>query len=170
MNKYNATKVIVTEDGTLFSEWIVKKHNLDITGIRFDSIAEGEYYQLLLQQKRFGEIKAFECHPKFVLQEKPKVTYIADFLVTELDDSQRVVDIKGVETSTFRVKLKLFQAKYPTLPIDILVKKRGEFIPLAQYKKEKSMRKRAANAIRKRVDEGRKQNENQTYRNQKRGH
>jgi|GEM_PF-503314 len=169
MNKYNATKVIVTEDGTLFSEWIVKKHNLDITGIRFDSIAEGEYYQLLLQQKKFGEIKAFECHPKFVLQEKPKVTYTADFLVTELDDSQRVVDIKGVETSTFRVKLKLFQAKYPTLPIDILVKKRGEFIPLAQYKKEKSMRKRAANALRKRADEGRKQNENQTYRNQKRG-
>ncbi|WP_339307640.1 DUF1064 domain-containing protein [Paenibacillus sp. FSL R5-0519] len=170
MNKYNATKVIVTEDGTLFSEWIVKKHNLDITGIRFDSIAEGEYYQLLLQQKRFGEIKAFECHPKFVLQEKPKVTYTADFLVTELDDSQRVVDIKGVETSTFRVKLKLFQAKYPTLPIDILVKKRGEFIPLAQYKKEKSARKRAANALKKRVDEGRMQNENQTYRNQKRGH
>ncbi|WKL02442.1 DUF1064 domain-containing protein [Paenibacillus amylolyticus] len=86
MNKYNATKVIVTEDGTLFSEWIVKKHNLDITGIRFDSMAEGEYYQLLLQQKRFGEIKAFECHPKFVLQEKPKVTYTADFLVTNRSD------------------------------------------------------------------------------------
>ncbi|MDK8188822.1 DUF1064 domain-containing protein [Paenibacillus sp. UMB7766-LJ446] len=169
MNKYNATKVIVTEDGTLFSEWIVKKQNLDITGIRFDSMAEGEYYQLLLQQKMFGEIKDFECHPKFILQEKPKVTYIADFLVTELDDSQRVVDIKGVETSTFRVKLKLFQAKYPTLPIDILVKKRGEFIPLAQYKKEKAARKRAANALRKRADEGRNQNENQTYRNQKRG-
>jgi hypothetical protein len=81
-----------------------------------------------------------------------------------------VVDIKGVETSTFRVKLKLFQAKYPTLPIDILVKKRGEFIPLAQYKKEKEARKRAVNALRKRADEGRKQNENQTYRNQKRGH
>lgn len=170
MNKYNATKVIVTKDGTLFSEWIVKKHNLDITGIRFDSMAEGEYYQLLLHQQSFGEIKSFECHPKFVLQEKPKVTYIADFLITELDGSQRVVDIKGVETSTFRVKLKLFQAKYPTLPIDILVKKRGEFIPLAQYKKEKSARKRAANALRKRADEGRKQNENQTYRNQKRGH
>ncbi|WP_339234660.1 DUF1064 domain-containing protein [Paenibacillus sp. FSL R5-0517] len=169
MNKYNATKVIVTEDGTLFTEWIVKKHSLDVTGKRFDSVAEGEYYQLLLQQRKYGEIKDFECHPKFILQEKPKITYIADFLVTELDDRQRVVDIKGVETSTFRVKLRLFQAKYPTLPIDILVKKRGEFIPLAQYKKEKSARKRVANALKKRADEGRKQNENQTYRNQKRG-
>lgn len=169
MSKYNATKVIVTEDGTLFTEWVVKKHKLDITGIRFDSMAEGEYYQMLLQQKKYGAIKDFECHPKFVLQEKPKITYIADFLVIELDGSQRVVDIKGVETSTFRVKLKLFQAKYPTLPIDLLIKKRGEFIPIAQWKKEKSARKRAANALRKRVDEGRKQNENQIYRNKKRG-
>ncbi|WP_315793222.1 DUF1064 domain-containing protein [Paenibacillus sp. BIC5C1] len=167
MNKYNATKVIVTEDGTLFTEWIVKKHELDVTGKRFDSVAEGEYYQFLLQQRKYGEIKDFECHPKFVLQEKPKITYIADFMVTELDGSRRVVDIKGVETSTFRVKLKLFQAKYPTLPIDILIKKRGEFIPLAQYKKEKAARKRATNALKKRADEGRKQNANQIHRNQK---
>lgn len=167
MNKYNATKVIVTEDGTLFTEWIIKKHNLDIVGTRFDSVAEGEYYQLLLQQRQYGEIKDFECHPKFVLQDKPRITYIADFMVTELDGSKRVVDIKGVETSTFRVKLKLFQAKYPTLPIDILVKKRGEFIPLAHYKKEKSARKRAANALKKRVNEGRKHNANQIHCNQK---
>lgn len=169
MSKYNSKKVIVTEDGTLFTEWVIEKYNLEITGIRFDSVAEGEYYQLLLQQRKYGEIKDFECHPKFVLQEKPKITYIADFIVTELDGRQRVVDIKGVETSTFRVKLKLFQAKYPTLPIDILVKKRGDFIPLAQYKKEKAARKRAANKLRKRAEEGRKQNGNHTYRNQKRG-
>ncbi|WP_145148541.1 DUF1064 domain-containing protein [Paenibacillus xylanexedens] len=167
MSKYNAKKVIVTEDGTLFTEWVIEKYNLDVKGIWFDSMSEGEYYQLLLQQKKYGDIKDFECHPRFVLQEKPKVTYIADFLVTELNGSRRVVDIKGVETSTFRVKLKLFQAKYPTLPIDILVKKCGEFIPLAQYKKEKSARKRAANSLKKRADEGRKQNANQIYRNQK---
>ncbi|MNC04218.1 hypothetical protein D3C75_516520 [compost metagenome] len=169
MSKYNAKKVIVTEDGTLFTEWIIEKYNLDVTGIRFDSIAEGEYYQFLLQQRKYGEIKDFECHPKFVLQEKPKVTYIADFLVTELDGSQRVVDIKGVETSTFRVKLKLFQAKYPTMRIDILVKKRGEFVPIAEYKRAKAARKRAANALKKRVEEGRKHNANQIHRNQKRG-
>lgn len=169
MSKYNSKKVIVTEDGTLFTEWVIEKYNLDVTGTRFDSISEGEYCQLLLQQRKYGEIKDFECHPKFILQEKPKITYIADFMVTELDDSKRVVDIKGVETSTFRVKLKLFQAKYPTLPIDILIKKRGEFIPLSQYKKEKSARKRAANKLRKRAEEGRKQNDNHAYCNQKRG-
>ncbi|URJ42264.1 DUF1064 domain-containing protein [Paenibacillus polymyxa] len=152
MSKYNAKKVIVTEDGTLFEEWIVKRYELDVIGTRFDSEAEGEYCQELLRQRKYGEIKDFTCHPVFILQEKPKVTYIADFLVTELDGNQRVIDIKGVETSTFRVKLKLFQAKYPTLPIDILIKKRGEFIPIKQFKKEKADRKRAINKLLKQAE------------------
>ncbi|APQ59858.1 hypothetical protein PPOLYM_02510 [Paenibacillus polymyxa] len=156
MSKYNARKVIVTADGTLFEEWLVKKYNLNVTGIRFDSKMEGEYYQELLLLKQMGEIKDFVCQPKYVLQENPKVTYIADFLVTELDDTQRVIDIKGVETSTFRVKLKLFQTKYPTLRIDILIKKRGEFIPIKQFKKEKADRKRANNKLLKQVEGERK--------------
>lgn len=97
MSKYNAKKVIVTADGTLFEEWLVKKYNLDVTGIRFDSKMEGEYYQELLMQKQLGEIKDFVCQPKYVLQESPKVTYIADFLVTDLDGSQRVIDIKELK-------------------------------------------------------------------------
>lgn len=147
----------MTEDGTLFEEWIIKRYNLDITGVRFDSKAEGEYYQELLRQRKYGEIKDFVCQPKFVLQEAPKVTYVADFLITDLDDSQRVIDIKGVVTPTFKVKLKLFQAKYPTLRIDILVKKHGEFILIQQYKKEKSELKRAINKLIKRA-EGEKKN------------
>lgn len=122
MSKYNAIKVIVTPDGTLFEEHLVKKYKLDVKGIRFDSKMEGEYYQELLLQKRYGEIKDFSCQPKFVLQQSPKITYVADFLVTELNGSQRVIDIKGVETSTFKVKLKLFKANYPTIPIEILGK------------------------------------------------
>ncbi|MFB5761142.1 DUF1064 domain-containing protein [Paenibacillus medicaginis] len=172
MTKYNAKKVIVTADGTLFDEWIIKRYKLDVTGIRFDSKMEGEYYQELLLQRQYGEIKDFTCHPKFVLQEQPKVTYIADFLVTELDGSQRVVDIKGVETSTFRVKLKLFQAKYPTLPIEILAKKRGEFVPIQQIKREKAARKRAINQLIKRSEGENKhartdRNAGEIHRNQK---
>lgn len=147
MSKYNAKKVIVTPDGTLFEETLVKKYKLDIEGIRFDSKMEGEYYQELLLMKKYGEIKDFSCQPKFVLQQNPKVTYIADFLITDLDGSQRVIDIKGVETSTFKVKLKLFQATYPTFHIEILTKKRGQFILLKQIKKENAARKRAENKL-----------------------
>ncbi|MDR0269603.1 DUF1064 domain-containing protein [Paenibacillus sp.] len=173
MSKYNAKKVIVTPDGTLFEEQLVKKYNLDVTGIRFDSKMEGEYYQKLLLMKKFREIKDFSCQPKFVLQENPKITYIADFLVTDLDGSQRVIDIKGVETSTFRVKLKLFRVKYPTLPIEILVKRRGEFVPLQQVKKEKAARKRATKNLLKQAERKMKnvcyhQNGSEIYRNQKR--
>ncbi|MGG6309829.1 DUF1064 domain-containing protein [Paenibacillus macerans] len=174
MSKYNSTKVIVTADGTLFEEWLVKKHELDVKGIRFDSRMEGEYYQELLMMKRYGEIKDFSCQPKYVLQEKPKITYIADFLVTDLDGSQRVIDIKGAETSTFRVKLKLFQSVYPTLRIEILTKKRGQFVPLQQVKEEKAARKRAVNKLLKQAERKMKnarnpRNGNEIYRNQKRG-
>lgn len=175
MSKYNAKKVIVTSDGTLFEEELVKKYFIDVEGIRFDSKMEGEYYQELLLMKRYGEIKDFTCQPKFVLQENPKVTYIADFLITDLDGSQRVVDIKGVETSTFKVKLKLFQAIYPTFRIEILTKKQGQFVSLKQIKRENAARKRAASKLLKQA--GGKMNNardtrngNEIRRNQKRGY
>ncbi|MNW38783.1 hypothetical protein D3C74_158600 [compost metagenome] len=174
MSKYNAQKVIVTPDGTLFEEWLVKKYKLNIQGIRFDSKMEGEYYQELLIMKRYGEIKDFTSQPKFVLQEKPKITYIADFLVIDLDGTERVIDIKGAETPTFRVKLKLFQATYPTMRIEILTKKRGQFIPLQQVKKEKAARKRAENKLLKQAEgtmnnDRNHRNGNEVYCSKKRG-
>lgn len=174
LSKYNAKKVIVTSDGTLFEEELVKKYRIDVEGIRFDSKMEGEYYQELLLMKRYGEIKDFTCQPKFVLQENPKITYIADFLVTDLDGSQRVIDIKGVETPTFKVKLNLFQAVYPTFRIEILTKKRGQFVPLKQIKRENAARKRAANKLLKQA-EGKMSNDrnlrngNEVYCSKKRG-
>ncbi|QNV57907.1 hypothetical protein GMA19_03078 [Paenibacillus polymyxa E681] len=48
--------------------------------------------------------------------------------------------------------MKLFQIKYPTLRIDILTKKRGEFIPIKQFKKEKAARKRAINKLLKQAE------------------
>jgi hypothetical protein len=172
MSKYNARKVIVTADGTLFEESLVKKYNLDVTGTRFDSKMEGEYYQELLRQKQHAEIKDFSCQPKFVLQESPKVTYIADFLVRDLDGTKRVIDIKGVETPTFKVKMKLFQAKYPTMQIEILTKKRGEFVSTQQVKKERAARKRAINKLLKRAEGEREhgrngRNASKVHRNQK---
>ncbi|MBE0341808.1 DUF1064 domain-containing protein, partial [Paenibacillus sp. 28ISP30-2] len=93
-------------------------------------------------------------------------------LVTDLDDTQRVIDIKGAETSTFRVKLKLFQGKYPTMHIELLTKCRGEFVPLQQVKKEKSARKRAVNKLLKRAEGKMKhvrtgRNESQIHRTKK---
>lgn len=101
MNKYNSKKV-------------------EIDGILFDSSIEAEYYKVL---KSKGE--EFEIHPKFVLQEKCSIdeekiggiTYIADFRVGNI-----VIDIKGVETTDFKMKAKMFKAKYKHLKLVCLAK------------------------------------------------
>lgn len=101
MSKYNSKKV-------------------EIDGILFDSSIEAEYYKVL---KSKGE--EFEIQPKFVLQEKCSIdgekiggiTYIADFRV-----GNTVIDIKGVETTDFKMKAKMFKAKYKHLKLICLAK------------------------------------------------
>ena len=106
MNKYNAKPVIVTADGTLFEEALVKQYKLDIKGIRFASKKEGEYYQELLPLLQDGTLSEVICQPSYILQDDPKITYIADFLLMFPDGSEIIVDVKGVETPTFKLKLK----------------------------------------------------------------
>ena len=49
------------------------------------------------------------------------IKYKGDFLITELDDTQRVVDTKGQSTTEFEIKKKLFMFKYPNLKLDVLI-------------------------------------------------
>lgn len=44
-------------------------------------------------------------------------TYIADFVVTEVNGTVRVYDSKGFRTPEFKLKKKLFEACYPHLRI-----------------------------------------------------
>ena len=155
MSKYNAKKVIVTEDGTLFEEALVKKYKLDIKGARFDSKMEGEYYQVLLMLLKDGTLSKIELQPAFVLQESHKIKYIADFLLTFSSGEKIVVDVKGVETSTFRVKRKLFQAKYPELKLQIIKKFRGQWLSTDEIKREKSALKKSTNQLLKKAARGR---------------
>lgn len=101
MSKYNSKKV-------------------EVDGILFDSSIEAEYYKVL---KNKGE--KFDIHPKFILQEKCSIdgekiggiTYVADFRV-----GNTVIDIKGVETTDFKMKAKMFKAKYKNLKLICLAK------------------------------------------------
>ena len=85
-------------------------------GIYFDSIAERNYYLILLQKYKKEEIK---LQPKFELQEKyidnqgknvRAINYVADFQI-----GNKVIDLKGVETKDFLIKEKLFKKKYQNL-------------------------------------------------------
>lgn len=93
-----------------------------IDGITFDSKAEARYYQRLKLLQKSGEIKEFdrqvpfELVPKYISPGTRKtvraVKYVVDFVVTYSDDRQEIIDVKGTETSVFKLKAKLFMHKY----------------------------------------------------------
>ena len=109
MTKYNNKKTVVDD-------------------IVFDSRDESLYYEALKDMKLNGLIKDFELQPKFILQEafvkdckkyRP-ITYIADFRVINNDGSVYLVDIKGMLTTEFKIKLKLFNYKYPNIELKLV--------------------------------------------------
>lgn len=100
MNKYNARKTT-------------------IKGIKFDSKKEALRYIQLLELEKKGIIKKLILQPKFLLQDKFKhqsktiksINYIADF--TYIKNNQVIVeDVKGIRTSVYNLKKKLFLKLY----------------------------------------------------------
>ena len=78
----------------------------EIDEITFDSKKEAEYYCMLKILKQVEEIKYFGLQPKYELQPSFKkngkkyrsITYIANFVILNLDRAIEVVDVKVVET------------------------------------------------------------------------
>ena len=147
-----------------------------VDGITFDSKMESDFYAKLKEDKINGLIKDFELQPEFLLQDKyiivdgqviegshpdfnklkrrtkaetiRAIKYKGDFLITELDDTQRVVDTKGQSTTEFEIKKKLFMFKYPNLKLDVLIynKKTGTWDDYYEYNKVLRAEKRARKA------------------------
>lgn len=78
-----------------------------VNGINFDSRAEAAFYSYLLPQQKIGRITKIELQKTFTLY--AGIKYRADFVLTMPDKSQRYIDVKGVETATFKLKKKLFE-------------------------------------------------------------
>lgn len=87
----------------------------EVDGIKFDSQLEANYYCELKMLQRAGEVTDIQLQPRYPLQ--GGITYVADFLVTYADGRQEIVDCKGVRTSVYRLKKRLFAEKYPELTI-----------------------------------------------------
>ena len=70
--------------------------------------------------KSAGKIKYFGAQPRYELQPTFRkngtthrlITYVADFVVVNNDDTTDVIDVKGVETQVFKIKQKLSEYKY----------------------------------------------------------
>ena len=132
MSKYNNRKTIVD-------------------GITFDSRDESLYYEALKDLKAKGLIKDYELQPKYLLQEAFEkdnkryraINYIADFKVINNDGSFCIVDIKGMLTTEFKIKMKLFNYKYPDIELKLISRsiKFGNEYGFIDYDKLQEIRK-----------------------------
>jgi len=80
-------------------------------GKRFDSKMEARFYDKLCLQQSQGMIDFFLRQVPFHLPGNTK--YVADFLIFYADGTVRLVDVKGVQTATFKLKKKQVEELYP---------------------------------------------------------
>ena len=95
-------------------------------GIIFDSALEMKYYvEVVVPEFQAGIITSFELQKKYMLQEPyirkldskkiMGIDYVADFYIVYNDNSECVVDTKGMADSVAKLKRKLFEYKYPDI-------------------------------------------------------
>ncbi len=109
-----------------------KAKKIIVDGIKFDSIAESEYYLLLKYSKRAGNnVKDFELQPRFTVQDKfahktegniRAIVYVADFKVFTHDGTFHIVDVKGKSTADALNKRKMFLKNFPDIELYWLAK------------------------------------------------
>lgn len=88
--------------------------------IRFDSSKERDYYLILKDREKHGEISGlrrqvpYEIQPEFSLPSGEKVKaiiYKADFVYTDRNGQLHIVDVKGMRTEVYLLKKKLLAYK-----------------------------------------------------------
>jgi len=102
-----------------------------------------------------GTIKDCKLQVKYELQPKFKyngntilpIHYVADFVITYLDNSVIVIDTKGLPDQTARIKKKMFHYKYPDLDYRWMAFSAidGGWIEYDQLQKERAKRKKLKN-------------------------
>lgn len=106
------------------SKYNAKKVAID--GITFDSKAEARRYgelKLMLAAKTIEDLKTHTRFPIVVCDEKI-CDYEGDFYYFEVGNNGGghyvVEDVKGCITQVFRLKEKLFRARYPKIELRII--------------------------------------------------
>ena len=83
----------------------------EVDGIRFDSKAEARFYLQLKAQVEAGTVAYFLRQVPIHLPGRTR--YVVDFLVFEASGRVRYIDVKGMETQTFRLKKRQVEDLYP---------------------------------------------------------
>lgn len=90
----------------------------ELDGHIFDSKAEAHRYAELKLLQAAGEIAGFMLQPSFLLEKG--IRYRPDFLVCDKNGKVWVEDVKGVETRDFKLKKRLWEARYPWLELRVV--------------------------------------------------
>ena len=95
-------------------------------GIVYDSAAEMRYAQLLDVRTLAGDIIAWWRQIPFQLSVAgvPICKIVADFKILHNDKSTEIVEVKGVQTSVYRLKRKIFEAQYAAVKYTVVDAKR----------------------------------------------
>lgn len=92
---------------------------IEINGISFSSRKEGRRYQELKFMEDKGLISNLELQKRYVIfpkqKDERKIDYIADFYYIDEKGNEIVEDTKGMRTSTYIIKRKLFKFFYPEI-------------------------------------------------------
>lgn len=92
---------------------------IEINGINFSSRKEGRRYQELKFMEDQGLISNLELQKRYVIfpkqKDERKIEYIADFYYIDEKGHEVVEDTKGMRTSTYIIKRKLFKFFYPEI-------------------------------------------------------
>lgn len=97
-----------------------------VDGISFDSKKEADYYVQLKIEKKAKLIMDFERQVSFELRawQPSKFTghgysiigrHVVDFLITNLDGSKEIREVKGYATPLWDYKRKVFESNYPDI-------------------------------------------------------
>ena len=89
----------------------------EVDGIKFDSKKEARYYVQLKQRVAAGEVVVFLRQTAFYLP--GGVTYRVDFQEFHADGSVHFIDVKGVQTESFKAKKLMVEAIYAPIKIEI---------------------------------------------------
>ncbi|MDP3722389.1 MAG: DUF1064 domain-containing protein [Candidatus Omnitrophota bacterium] len=88
-----------------------------LDGYTFGSAREAKEYLLLKAMLKSGAILQLDVHPVVELQPTPqRITMIPDFHVVYAGTAplrEEWIEVKGVWTAAAKLKLKLWQAKFP---------------------------------------------------------
>jgi hypothetical protein len=94
-------------------------------GELYDSKAERDYAAVLEHRRiEIQDIGRWAWAPRFVLQDNPLITYRPDFLVWPstffTGQPFYAVDVKGHTTRDFSLRVRLWKARYPNVPLCVV--------------------------------------------------